>query len=68
MYLLIFVARKPEYMSDEEWEFEHQQGSVLNKEMRRKAQGSPSQFEMSNDDVTKVIGVGDVCLQTNTGI
>ncbi|RDX95283.1 hypothetical protein CR513_22221, partial [Mucuna pruriens] len=71
-------------------------GSVLNEEMRRKAQGSSSQPEenkgkkgkskekddnrattatgdfgvlkMGNDGVTKVISVGSVCFQTNTGM
>ncbi|RDY14570.1 hypothetical protein CR513_00347, partial [Mucuna pruriens] len=65
-------------------------GSVLNEKMRRKEQGSSSQYEvlatenrrrsqkkereksrtlkMGNDGVTKVIDVGDVCLQTNTGM
>ncbi|RDX78651.1 hypothetical protein CR513_41041, partial [Mucuna pruriens] len=43
-------------------------GNVLNEEIRRKTQGSSFQSKMGNDGVTKVIDVGDVCLQTNMGM
>ncbi|RDX66523.1 hypothetical protein CR513_54698, partial [Mucuna pruriens] len=43
-------------------------GSIHNEEMRRKTRGDFGVLKMGNDGVTKVIGVGDVCLQTNMGI
>ncbi|RDX72833.1 hypothetical protein CR513_47628, partial [Mucuna pruriens] len=111
---LVFVAHKPESMSDEEWDFEHQQmsgmgikfedeilgllllnslpkswetfkvsitnsipngvvslqmvnGSVLNKEMRRKAQGSSSQSKENKGKNGKSKEKEDDHVTTTTG-